>query len=171
MQTNSIIQNNKTKKQFTQYVHGSLLSPVKNTLIDAIDSGNFTSWPEVTRKSVHNHLPSSEYTAISNLKRQRKNINSTKKHNDIDDFLDRHPPQENNNNETSSIFITIVTKNELKKAYLDQTGKFPFISSLGNNYVFVMYNYNKNTIFTKPLPSRWAKTIADAWKNVSNKLR
>ena len=79
LQANSVIQNNKTKKEFTQYVHGLLFSPAKSTLIDAIDRGNFTSWPEVTAKLVRKHLPPSVHTARGHLKQQRKNINSTKK--------------------------------------------------------------------------------------------
>ena len=93
-----------------------MFSLVDQTLIDVKDSGNFISWQEVTAKLVHKHLLPSGHTAKGHLKQQRKNIKSTNKHNNVDDFLDRHSPQENNNNETNNIFITIVTQNELKKS-------------------------------------------------------
>ena len=47
-------------------------------------------------------------------------------------------------------------------AYSDQTGRFPHISSRGNQYSFVLYDYDGNTILAKAIKNRKAKVIANA---------
>eukprot|EP00957_Ditylum_brightwellii_P211453 15366182-Ditylum_brightwellii.AAC.1 len=37
------------------------------------------------------------------------------------------------------------------KMYTDQTDKFPFKSSNGNQYVLVLHNYDSNAILAEPL--------------------
>ena len=45
--------------------------------------------------------------------------------------------------------------NELKGLICtDLPGRFPFISSQGNNYVFVIYDYDSNEILAAPIKSR-----------------
>ena len=36
----------------------------------------------------------------------------------------------------------------------DLPGRFPFISSWGNNYIFVLYDYDGSAILTAPIKSR-----------------
>ena len=54
--------------------------------------------------------------------------------------------------------------------YSDQTGRFPYRSSRGNEYIMVMYDYDSNAILATPLKNRQAKTIADAWELLHNRL-
>jgi hypothetical protein len=35
--------------------------------------------------------------------------------------------------------------------YTDQTGCFPVVSSKGNTYIMVLYEYDGNAIFTEPI--------------------
>ena len=48
-----------------------------------------------------------------------------------------------------------------KKSYSNQTGCVPFMSSLGNDYMFIMYDYDTNIILEKAIASRQAKNITD----------
>ena len=48
--------------------------------------------------------------------------------------------------------------------YTDLTSRFPYQSSRGNNYVFVAYNYNGNTVLVEPMPNREVDTITSCWK-------
>ena len=57
--------------------------------------------------------------------------------------------------------MLIPTKNILKY-YSDQTGKIPTISSRGNHYIFVFYNYDTNSIHTTAIPNRQAASICAA---------
>ena len=40
--------------------------------------------------------------------------------------------------------------------YIDQTGKFPHLSLVRNNYIIVIYDYDSKTITSKPLNS-WSE--------------
>ena len=50
----------------------------------------------------------------------------------------------------------MITTNNIKNImYMDQTGKFPVVSSQGNRYIMVMYEKGNNLILVEPI-----KTIA-----------
>ena len=50
--------------------------------------------------------------------------------------------------------------------YSDLTGKFPYPSSRGNEYVLVIYDYDSNAIIAKPIKSKRAADIRDAFIDV-----
>ena len=54
--------------------------------------------------------------------------------------------------------------------YTDLTGQFPYQSLRGNNYVFVAYNSDQNTILVEPMPNREADIIISCWKKCYNSL-
>ena len=84
--------------------------------------------------------------------------------------LDIAPTQEPQNMKTNNVYVTIVTEENVKKSYSDQTRKFPHQSSRGNEYVFILYNYDSNSIHSVPIPNRQAATIRDAWVKTFKKL-
>ena len=57
------------------------------------------------------------------------------------------------------------------KAYTDLTGRFPFQSSRGNNYLFILYDYDGNAILAEPIKNRQAATIKNAWLKLHSKLK
>jgi hypothetical protein len=77
--------------------------------------------------------------------------------------LDVSPSQEPTNICTLPVFATLLPAPDLRKSYLDQTGKFPVQSSRGYNYVMILYNYDSNAILSKPLKTRQASEITAAW--------
>ena len=56
------------------------------------------------------------------------------------------------------------------RSYSDQTGRFPVQSSRGNNYIFVMYDYDSNAILSVALPDRRGSSINRAWLNIVAQL-
>ena len=56
------------------------------------------------------------------------------------------------------------------KAYGDLTGQFPFKSSRGNSYIYVLYNHDSNAILVEPVQNRQAQTLAKAWKVLTDRL-
>ena len=50
--------------------------------------------------------------------------------------------------------------------YSDQTGRFPYMLSRGNEYVMIMCDYDTNTILSAPLKNRQAKSITEAWMHL-----
>ena len=54
---------------------------------------------------------------------------------------------------------------------MDLTGRFPYRSSRGNEYVLVVYHYDANAILVEPVKNREAKTIIDAWITLNDKFK
>ena len=55
-------------------------------------------------------------------------------------------------------------------AYTDSTGKFPYRSTRGNNYIMVAYNYDVNAILAEQVKNRQAATLLEAWTIINNKF-
>ena len=55
--------------------------------------------------------------------------------------------------------------------YSDQTGKFPGKSRKGNEYLFVLYDYDSNTIDAEPIHNRLGLTIKRACQKLLTKLQ
>ena len=70
-----------------------------------------------------------------------------------------------NNIKTYGILCAIFDSNKLaSKSCSNQTGNFPVKSSQGNQYIFVMYHYDTNTIHAVPIKSRKTDNIITAWQ-------
>ena len=70
--------------------------------------------------------------------------------------------------ETHNIFTVLVPITSIKKSYSDQTGRFPVKSSRGNQYVFIMYNYNTNSINSNAIKDMNSHNIVEAWLTTFN---
>ena len=46
--------------------------------------------------------------------------------------------------------------------YMDLTGRFPYRSSRGNEYIMVAYNYDGNQILMEPVKNK----VSDGWRPV-----
>ena len=94
------------------------------------------------------------------------NIKSTKAIQGIESlatFLDLDLTQEPSNHCSQEAFTLLFNQKELACSYSDQTGRLPVQSGRGNNYVFILYNYNSKSILSN-VPSKWqGNTICDAW--------
>ena len=77
---------------------------------------------------------------------------------------------QSNLKKTQSCFYIILDMAKLATTYMDLTGKFPYQSSHGNNYVLVPYNYDGNAILVEPMPDREAVTIISCWKKYHDRL-
>ena len=51
-------------------------------------------------------------------------------------------------------------------AYFDLTKKFPQNSSSGNQYIFVGYNYDANSILAELIKTRTTTSITSAWHSL-----
>ena len=54
---------------------------------------------------------------------------------------------------------------------MDLTGKFPYRSARGNQYILVAYHYDANAILAQPIKNRSATTITTAWKIINKSLQ
>ena len=74
---NVIIRKNQTKMELAKYMHGALFSPVKSTLIKAIQNNHFLSWDGLTADLISKHLLTSEATILGHQKQERQGLQST----------------------------------------------------------------------------------------------
>jgi hypothetical protein len=80
---------------------------------------------------------------------------------------DYQPPSEAPSN---FCFAAIVPVEKTGKVYTDQTGRFPIPFSSGNTQIFVLYDYNSNSIHTQPMQTKSALYIRSAYTTIVNTL-
>jgi hypothetical protein len=54
--------------------------------------------------------------------------------------------------------------------YTDQTGRFPVVSSKGNKYIMILYDYDINAILAQPIKDRTAPELLTAFKVMEQEL-
>ena len=197
---NVIIRKKQTHSDLADFLHAACFSPVISTFHHAVKNNHFITWPGLTPQLISKHLTKKIATAKGHLNQERKHLQSTKSNqpdykkyiesikNNIkrlrtslpdgvsladtlkkDIFDDAfHPPQENNIKTNDVIYALIDSKSGL--GYMDLTGRFPYQSSRGNNYLMVAYNYDANAILVEALKNRQAASIVDAWTLINKKL-
>ena len=129
----------KSKHDLGQYLHGCAFSPVISTFQTAINKGNFITWPGIDDLKFKKLLETPIATTLGHLDQERCNLQSTKLIVNDDAFPPAIPTK------TRNCFYQIIDMPK-KTAYTDQTGRFPCQSTRGNNYIFICYDYDGNTI-------------------------
>jgi hypothetical protein len=54
--------------------------------------------------------------------------------------------------------------------YTDQTGRFPVVSSRGNKYIMILYDYDSNVILAQPIKDRTAPELLKAFQVMEQEL-
>ena len=71
---------------------------------------------------------------------------------------------------TNHAAYKIVEVETTNKAYTDLTGRFPYRSSRGNQYILVGYNYDGNAILAEPIKNRKAPLSTAPWEKINTKF-
>jgi len=129
---NVITRKNQASYELANWYHAALGFPALTTL--SLKKKNLHSCPGIDKINWLKH-PKSIHTAKGHLKQEQANLQSTKP----PSASDMSPPQEV---KTHNIFAVVEDFHSASKAYTDLTGRFPFQSSRGNNYLFVLYDYD-----------------------------
>ena len=140
----------------------------RNAYLASFPFGQCMDWtthadqcPEATVENVTKYLTETPATAKGDLDQQKSNIQSTAPKLDLpsdhDDFFTPSEPTR-----SGQTIATIITHSNKNKAYFDLTGAFPYVSSRGNKYIFILYDYDSNSILTHPLKSKNAGEIKQA---------
>ena len=178
---NAIVQKKQSKQNLASYYHQSCFSPCIRTFTEAIKNGNFDSWPGLNDLKLYNHMTRTLATSMGHLDQQQQGLQSTKQqalnflleqelHSDIkNDFFPKDTGLANQI--TNDCVAQIVPFSQTNKAYMDLTGRFPHISSSGNEYVLVVYDYDSNAILAEAIPNRQAAVITEAWLKIHNVLK
>jgi hypothetical protein len=136
---------NNNEKDLINYLHAACISPVKSTWITEIKNGNFSSWPGLTEHAVEKHLSKTTPTTKGHLNQQRKNSRTTK----IKDAkVIVTEPDIDHGIKTQFVYAATIDAGQI---FTDQTGRFPVVSSKGNKYIMILYDYASNAILAQPI--------------------
>ena len=164
-QLNVIIRKRQLKKDLAKFLHGALFSPRYSTLKQAIKKNFLSSFPGLTESLISKHLTTSIATELGHLRHEKQHLQSTAiKHSSDENFF---PLKEK---KTHDVIYAITSYQEKEVAAADLTGRFPYTSSRGNQYVMIMYHYDPNVIWGIPLKSRNAIDIVEAWETLNKKF-
>ena len=142
-------------KELVTFLHAAAGYPVVDTWVKAIQNDQYATWPGLTSALVYKYLPKSDATVKGHMKHQRQNIRSTAIHTE----LEHETTIENRMN---NVFAAIMDYRA--EFFTDATWPFPVVSSLGNRYVFILYNYDSNYIMAEPVKDREKATTVAAYK-------
>jgi hypothetical protein len=122
------------------------------------------SWPGLNEQNVEKHLSKSTSTAKGHLNQKRQNARTTK----IKDaeLIDPEPDLDHGI-KTQYIYAATIDAGQI---YTDQTGRFPVVSSKGNKYIMVLYDYDSNEILAKPIKDRTSPELLKAFQFMEQEL-
>jgi hypothetical protein len=157
----------KTMEDLITFLHAAAGSPTVATWGTAIDKGFFNTWPGLTSTLLRKHLPKSIATVMGHLHMQRQGVRSTRTPkpttNDYDKTLPLPRSHLDRNHNVGAHLFEI--ENNLKGMISsDLTGRFPYTSSRGMTYLFILYDYDSNAILASPIKSRSAEDIVVGYK-------
>jgi hypothetical protein len=169
--------------------HATLFSPALSTLEKALNKGYLTNFPGLDADSLRKYPPNSIPMVKGHLDQSRKNQQSTKPARmakvtvstvtEDDGGLpseastaedDEFPPGLSDDNDTNNSCFYADIVQPTGQIYTDLTGKFIAPSSNGNNYLFILYDYDSNCILAEPMKNRTAQCILGAYKTLHTKL-
>ncbi len=161
-----------TLPKLTAYLHACMGSLPPVTWIKAIDKDWFSTWPGLTSSAVRKHLSKSPMTVMGHMHRIRKGIRPSAKitreqlmqeENDPEPTLD---PPRGNIDRKHFVGVDAVKFEDLKGIIsTDLPGRFPITSAQGNAYVFVMYDYDSNSILAVPIKNRRKQSLIQGYKD------
>ena len=152
-------------KELIHFQHKALFSPTKQTWLQAIKNGFFSTWHGVNFKNVNKHLTLTTATAKGHMRQQPQHYRSTKiLHNDIRSI----DMTATSKARTNVIYIKQVSLTGL--LCTDQTGAFPVTSNKGNRYMMVAHHFDTNAILVRPLPSRSQLHLNKAFTSIYDAL-
>jgi hypothetical protein len=104
----------------------------------------------LNEQNVEKYLSKSTATAKGHLNQQRQNVRTTK----IKDAetIDTEPDPDQGL-KTQYVYAATIDAGQI---YTDQTCRFPVVSSKGNKYIMVLYDYDSNAILAQPIKNRTA---------------
>ena len=130
------------------YLHATAGYPVKQTWLDAIKRGAYTSWPGLTYKLAARHCPDSDETLLGHMTQPRQHIRSTHAVPTLACTLAHTDTTSACNNIPITQEVPSLTLHEIPLNYIftDDTGCFTPRARSGNQYIMVALHSKSNAI-------------------------
>ena len=162
---NVLIKIDGNKADLANYIHACMFSPNPKVLQKAINNKQLLTWPGIDKMNFEKYVQDNVATNLGHMKQERASLRTTK--NVISEMEDVNPPMTPKSYEIASQIFEFSQK---QMSYGDLTGAFPYTSSRGNKYIYIMYDWDSNIILAKAIPNRQAATIKKAWEELYQKL-
>jgi Reverse transcriptase (RNA-dependent DNA polymerase) len=165
--------------ELVAFAHAALFSPTITTLQKALRNNLLVGFPGLTLSSIRDFPPITAATIKGHLDQNRQNKAPSNKIPNAIPFLPTVDPINTNHNEdmeplneepTQYCFAALLPIKKTGQVYSDQTGRFPTTSSMGNTQIFVLYDYDSNSIHAQPMQTKSAQDILFAYTTVANTL-
>eukprot|EP00978_Attheya_sp_CCMP212_P009528 scaffold22535_cov32-Attheya_sp.AAC.1 len=162
-----------TLPKLTAYLHACVSSLPPATWIKAIANDWFSSRPGLTTAAIRKHLPKSPMTIMGHMHRICKGIRPSAK-NTIEQLVmqeesEQEPalePPRGNIDRKHFVGVNAVKFEDLKGIIsTDLPGRFPITSARGHAYVFVMYDFDSNSILAVPIKNRRKESLIQGYKD------
>ena len=191
---NVILRKQQNCSDLAMFLHGCCGSPVSSTFVTAIQNDQFVTWPGLTPTLIRKHLIPVKATTFGHLHQERQHLQSTK--NTTSDYLDNikrniqrlknsnnrvdlqtlltdnikrdaFPEPPSPNTKTHDIIYILYHQEPKNIGYIDLTGRFPYKSGKGNQYILVAYHVDANAIYGQALKNRESQSIVTAWTTIN----
>lgn len=148
--------------QTIRYLHAAAGFPTKDSWINAIKNGHYSTWPGITVESVNRHFPELVETQKGHMKKQLQTVRSTKQKLIVDEVseeseLTRSITKQN-------ILVKVINASEM--VYTDQTGWFPVQSNKGITLLMVYYDIDANYIDAEPIRNHTDSQMIAAYQKL-----
>jgi hypothetical protein len=141
-----------------RYLHATAGFPPKATWLKAIQQGNYSTWPLINIKNVAKYFLKLEETQMGHMQGQCQGNQSTCLVNapvatnkatlpNTMALVTNPPPTAHV--VTHDVLIRIINLKDT--LYMDQMGRFPFVSSLSNHYIMILHHMDSNFSSSKAL--------------------
>ena len=124
-----------------------------------INNDQLLSCPAINKLNFDKNIVDTKAIHMGHLEQERQYLQSTKRPSTQQSFRKR-----------LETINTIIPFDAKSMAYGDLTGSFPYMSSRGAKYVFIMYDYDANAILAHVLKSKQAHEIKQAWLASTKRL-
>jgi hypothetical protein len=148
-------------QQTVLYYHAAAGFPPKETFCNAVQAGNYATWPGLTTQLLNKHFPNSDETQKGHMKGQRQGVQSTKqkalenivaKEQNIKIKQGTENAPHSHIKQHDDLFIKVVDLADT--IYSNQTGTFLFTLQCGNRYIMVATHTDANYIFCEPMKNK-----------------
>ena len=149
---------------FVRFAHASLGSPCISSLLRALRAGYLDSFPRLTAQLVVQHPPHTMATAKGHLDQHRQGLDST----DVTQTsITSAPSPELPFLPNHTVYVKTVLASDT--SHSDLTGRFPVLSTTGNQYLFIstMDGY----IHAEPMASRHHTEYVKAYQKTIDFFR
>ena len=196
---NVILRKQQKHSDLAEFLHGCGGSPVPSTFITAIKNNQYLSWPGLTSDLIRKHLPPNRATTKGHLHQESQHLQSTKPA-DYDTYIkniknniarlqgkiknpnielqlkkdiesDAFPDSPSPNVKANQVVYLVCSSAPKDMGYIDLTGRFPYRSASGNQYILVAYHQDANAIYGQPIKNRESASITAAWTTINDKFR